>query len=371
MSREKNASFDRNISSVGNTTTNPAKDDSTNEDASFRRQHFDRNSIYRNSTKKRGRKTSVNSTGAGNSTPTKNADPNSNTSIRNQNKEITSNNRSTSNGMTQVMNNSTLSNARASEENKPRVLVDKKTNITNEVNALYRENIKNIENKTFATTSADQKYISTKQNHYDDKKEKTYGLNSYCDKDGQETKNSPLKSEKVELSNKLNLNESDFQIRSFASNNMSTFKPENARNKYNEINEVKKGAFSASDNVAALLGKTNSTKNNFLEANKITQPILQQKQNVNSNITKSRAVIKSNGIKETTATSGSTVIRTRREAMRQAEEEEAAKSSGRTPTRKHSSNNGTDNNRVITTQPSKKNEKPDRIAQEEDCGRLI
>ena len=86
--------------------------------------------------------------------------------------------------------------------------------------------------------------------------------------------------------------------------------------------------------------------------------------------TKSRNAIKSqNGSKETSATlSGGSVIRTRREAIRQAEEE-AAKSS-RITTRRHHYNNGNDNNRTITT-PSKKNEKQDRITQEEDCGRLI
>ena len=99
------------------------------------------------------------------------------------------------------------------------------------------------------------------------------------------------------------------------------------------------------------------------------QTTSQQKQ-VDAKNTKLRTAIKSNGVKESTAPSGSTVIRTRREAMRQAEEEEAAKNSGRTARKQNPSNNGNDNNRGITT-PSKKNEKQDRITQEEDCGRLI
>ena len=59
------------------------------------------------------------------------------------------------------------------------------------------------------------------------------------------------------------------------------------------------------------------------------------------------------------------MIRTRREAMRQAEEE-AAKNTKR----HHSSNNGHDNNGRINS-VSRRNEKQDNITLEEDCGRLI
>ena len=189
---------------------------------------------------------------------------------------------------------------------------------------------------------------------------KAYGLNNYCDKDGEAVP-------KSNKSDKNYFNECDSQnINSLEM--VSRYSHEKTRNdcdvKENR-NEVK--TFSASDNVAALLGKSNSTKN-FAE-NNVMQTTSQQKQ-VDAKFTKSRTAIKSNGVKEHTAPSGSTVIRTRREAMRQAEEEEAAKNSGRAARRQNSSDNGNDNNRGITT-PSKKNEKQDRITQEEDCGRLI
>ena len=382
-SKEKGKGVGQNDSSVGTSkTSTPAKED---EDIHFRRQHFDRNSILRTS-KKRSRKASLNASAtAGNpSTPGKVADTNLNSSPqKEQARETTPNNRRSSSGWAAppVINNSTSnSSVSTSKENQSnRVLTDKKTNITKEVNALYRENMKNIENRTTFGTG-DQKYISNKQNQYkkdDDLMEKSYkSINDYCDNENESRIESNRKIE-PELPKKLSFDEIDSQAHN-GSNNVNHQNNQNARNNNHpiadeRISEVRMTTFSASDNVAALLGKPNTNRTNFVPTNNITttpQTNVQQKDvPINS---KSKNIIKSNGIKEIATPSGGTVIRTRREALRQAEEEAAAKNSGKTPTRRqNSSNNGNDNNRGINTQPSKKNEKQDRITQEEDCGRLI
>ena len=382
-SKEKGKGVGQNDSSAGTSkTSTPAKED---EDIHFRRQHFDRNSILRTS-KKRSRKASLNASAtAGNpSTPGKVADTNLNSSPqKDQAKDTTPNNRRSSSGWAAppVINNSTsnssVSNSKENQSN--RVLTDKKTNITKEVNALYRENMKNIENRTTFGTG-DQKYISNKQNQYkkdDDLMEKSYkSINHYCDNENESRIESNRKIE-PELPKKLSFDEIDSQAHN-GSNNVNHQNNQNARNNNHpiadeRISEVRMTTFSASDNVAALLGKPNTNRTNFVPTNNITttpQTNVQQKDvPINS---KSKNIIKSNGIKEIATPSGGTVIRTRREALRQAEEEAAAKTSGKTPTRRqNSSNNGNDNNRGINTQPSKKNEKQDRITQEEDCGRLI
>lgn len=385
---EKASAFNRSSSSVGGGGATPSKDESANEEITFRRQHFDRNSILRTS-KKRSRKASVTSTTAGSSTPGKNTDPNSNTSVNDQNKTATPKTSTSKNEVSQqqqwldkslesnntscITNNTSLNTTIASEENKiPRVYIEKKSNPAKEVNALYRENVKNLENKTsLASVIGGQKYISKKRDDYNEINEKAYGPDNYRDKQG-EPRSYMVKEESNESSKNIrNSNtkqESNFKNHR-SSNIMHGYGQNNAGYEYkiDETNkEVKSSTFSASDNVAALLGKDNS-KQKFV-SNNLTKPISQQKHFVDANITKSRNAIKSNGIKENTATSGASVIRTRREAMRQAEEE-IAKSSGRTTRRQHS-NNRNDNNGGITT-PSKKNEKQDRITQEEDCGRLI
>ena len=209
--------------------------------------------------------------------------------------------------------------------------------------------------------------------------EKSYkSINDYCDNKNESRIESNRKIE-PELPKKLSFDEIDSQAHN-GSNNVNHQNIQNARNNNHpiaddRISEVRMTTFSASDNVAALLGKPNTNRTNFVPTNNITttpQTNAQQKDvpiKINS---KSKNIIKSNGIKEIATPSGGTVIRTRREALRQAEEEAAAKTSGKTPTRRqNSSNNGNDNNRGINTQPSKKNEKQDRITQEEDCGRLI
>ena len=375
----------RSSSSVGDGGVTPSKDESANEDIAFRRQHFDRNSILRTS-KKRGRKSSVTSTSAGNSTPVKNTGPNSNTSVNEQNKtpkSVTPKNDVSQqqwinkslqlNNTSRIINNSALNTTKSSEENKTRVYVETKINSTDkDENSLHTENAKNLESKTsLSTVISDQKHISNKQDEYNDINEKTYRVsNNYRDKQG-ETKSYLDKAESTESSK--NIRNSSIKHESSLKNHLSSnimYGQNNAGYEYktDEKNkEVKLSTFtSASDNVAALLGKDNSTKT--FVSNNLTKPIFNQQKQFDANISKSRNAIKSNGIKENTATSGASVIRTRREAMRQAEEE-AGKSSGRTTRRQHS-NNGDDNNRGITTS-SKKNEKQDRITQEEDCGRLI
>ena len=386
-SKEKSKGLGQHDSSVGTSkVTTPAKEE---DDINFRRQHFDRSSILRTS-KKRSRKASLNASAtAGNpSTPGKVTDTNLNSSPqKDQAKEATPNNRRSSSGWAAppAINNSTSnSSVSTSKENQSnRVLTDKKTNITKEVNALYRENMKNIENRTTFGTG-DQKYISNKQNQYqkdDELMEKSYKtINDYCDNKNESGIESNRKIV-TELPKKLSFDEIDSQAHN-GSNNDNHQNIQNARNNNHpivdeRISEVRMTTFSASDNVAALLGKPNTNRTNFVPTNNITtkqpQTNAQQKEDVPIKInSKSKNIIKSNGIKEIATPSGGTVIRTRREALRQAEEEAAAKTSGKTPTRRqNSSNNGNDNNRGINTQPSKKNEKQDRITQEEDCGRLI
>ena len=350
------SSKNSNSNKDGNSTS-PKKEIAPEEQA-FRRQHFDRNSILRTS-KKRSRKSSMNnSTNAGNSTPNRNVDPNSNTSIKDQNKGMTPNNRTPSNGKLQGLNNSNLSQTKSFNTEQSSVSLSKKRDIPTEVNSLYKENLKNIDIKS--TTLDEKKYISNTRNKFNETKFQTFGKNNYCDNGGGETK-SRYSNDSFEQNDLFGTNTIVNQ------NSSPQLNEENQENKLNgydfreSINTETKSvkAVSASDNVAALLGKSSSTKN--YEPNSLMQP-----KRIDAKITKLNPAIKSNGINEHTATSGTTVIRTRREAMRQAEEEEAAKNTKK----HHSSNNGYDNNGRINSS-SRRNEKQDSITQEEDCGRLI
>ena len=330
------------------------KNDNTPEDQAFRRQHFDRNSILRTS-KKRSRKSSMNnSTNAGNSTPSKIQDPNSNTSIKDQNKGITPNNRSLSNGKLKGLNNSDDSQTKPFDTQKFIASTNKSADLTIEVNSLYKENVKNMENKTNGIDES--KFISNSRNEYNETKFQTFGKNSYCDKNGSET--APRLSHHSFERNDLFATDQTFNSNStklVSKQNQET--TQNGFDLNESINKETK-SFSASDNVAALLGKSITTKN--YETSNSMQP-----KRIDAKITKLNPAITSNGIKEHTASSGATVIRTRREAMRQAEEE-AAKNTKR----HHSSNNGHDNNGRINS-VSRRNEKQDNITLEEDCGRLI
>ena len=258
------------------------------------------------------------------------------------------------------MNNSVLSHTTTStpsEVQKSSVSTNKMTILTAEVNSLYKENMKNMENRN-TTAIGEKKYTFNAQNDYNETKFQSFGKNISRDNGVDETK-SRFNNDSFE---KNNLYKSDKIINSNATKLITKQNQESRQNGYDlseSINTEPKSskAFSASDNVAALLGKSNTTKN--YEPNSLMQP-----KRIDAKITKSNSAIKSNGIKEHTVSSGATVIRTRREAMRQAEEVEAAKN------RQHSSSNEHDNNREINS-ATKKNEKQDRITQEEDCGRLI
>ena len=354
-SGEYNRHNDKNNAVTKDGGVKSPKNDKTPEDQAFRRQHFDRNSILRTS-KKRSRKSSMNnSTNAGNSTPSKSQDPNSNTSIKDQNKGIAPNNRSLSNGKLKGLNNSDVSQTKPSDTQKFIATTHKSVDLTTEVNSLYKENVKNMEYKTNGIDES--KYISNSRNEYNETKFQTFGKNSYCDKNGSET--APRLSHHSFERNNLFATDQTFNSNStklVSKQNQAT--TQNGFDLNESINKETK-SFSASDNVAALLGKSITTKN--YEPNSSMQP-----KRIDAKITKLNPAITSNNIKEHTASSGTTVIRTRREAMRQAEEEEAAKNTKK----HHSSNNERDNNGRINS-VSRRNEKQDNITLEEDCGRLI
>ena len=356
-SSENNHNNDKTSSLNKDGVVRSPKKDNTPEDQAFRRQHFDRNSILRTS-KKRSRKSSMNnSTNAGNSTPSKSRDPNSNTSVKDQNEGKAPNNRRLSNGKIQGLNNSDASQTKTFEAHKSTASMNKRMELTTEVNSLYKENLKNME----ITNSEieERKYISSSRNDYNDTKFQTFGKTNNCDKNGEEIK-SRLNNDSFERNN---LFTTDSTLNSHSTKVLSKQNQENIQNGYDLSESINKEtkSFSASDNVAALLGKSNTTKN--YEPNSS----LMQPKRIDAKITKLNPAIKSNGIKEHTASSaGTTVIRTRREAMRQAEEEEAAKHTKRY----NSSSNGHDNH-GRTNSVSRKNEKQDSITQEEDCGRLI
>lgn len=382
--KEKDKALDGSRSSVGADGT-PSKNNNSNEDIQFRRQNFDRTSIQRRSMK-RSRKASVNSNSGANSTPSKNAGSSS-TVPPDANISTTPTSTPLKNGISEKLpktraepppvpprkSSFAVTSTIIPTENKSRAYLENNST-PRYINNVQKENKKNLDYElNFSNIIVSPKYVPNMINERNDidktvvddgyGQEKRHALNK--DKDITHTNNSTDNAQNTAPTNESSLKNNQ-------SANLSYDKDQyNTRNKYessDKNNDSKVSNFSASDNVAALLAKDILTKN--IMPNNITAKTSSPQKYVQTNTSKSSASSKSNlnGTKENTAALGTSVIRTRREAMRQAEED-AAKHAGRTTTRQHYQN-GNDNNRRTST-TSKQNENQDMITQEEDCGRLI
>ena len=411
-----------NISGASSGSSGAAKpDSSTNDDIHFRRQHFDRNSILRTS-KKRSRKASVNSAGSPAKNPNNSLSASSHSAVAKPTLGDMMNSSATDiNAMSSTDEFSkvpTKDVAKTSELPKSErdwrpITVDnrigkaratessfdchgsggEKRNSRTATTVVHKENMKNLEiNFSDVIVKSDQQphlipligsqgqqphrhRISSKSaTDSNGDWERNYNTSAYPEQNKSKNHHNHNYATNTSFENKPKIN------LSFGGHQKTTVIDSN------DNKEVKGSAGqqyrSASDNVAALLAKDKKLSNVSSTGGAAT--LSQQTKNTscakmnNSNNNKVNGGSRSVG-KDTAATIGTSGIRTRREAMRQAEEQKAAESAGKIKAKKHMSNTSKNNNRTTSQQQqwtsSKENEEENGIGGEEDeiedCGRLI